>query len=153
MERVTVTIEPDLLAAVDAMAAARGYVGRSEAVRDLLRRGLAEDAGQHEPQTPCIATLTFVAEHAIRDLPQRIAETQSRHHDLVVTQNQVPLDHDATLHMLVLRGPLVEVRDMADALTTQRGVRHGRLAVIPATITAEVHQHGHKARRHEHIAT
>ena len=39
MQRVTLTLDDDLLAALDAHSAHRGYHNRSEAVRDILRDG------------------------------------------------------------------------------------------------------------------
>ena len=40
MQRVTLTLDDDLLAALDALSARRGYHNRSEAVRDMLRDAL-----------------------------------------------------------------------------------------------------------------
>ena len=44
MQRITITIEDDLLAEIDAAAKARGYQNRSEIVRDLARAGLQQSA-------------------------------------------------------------------------------------------------------------
>ena len=44
MQRITITIEDDLLAEIDAAAEARGYQNRSEIIRDLARAGLQQDA-------------------------------------------------------------------------------------------------------------
>ena len=41
MQRVTITIDDDLLAAIDALAQRRGYQSRSEAMRDIVRSSLA----------------------------------------------------------------------------------------------------------------
>lgn len=41
MQRVTLTLDDDLLAALDALSARRGYHNRSEAVRDILRDALS----------------------------------------------------------------------------------------------------------------
>lgn len=46
MQRVTLTLDDDLLAALDAHSAHRGYHNRSEAVRDILR-----DALHHNPHS------------------------------------------------------------------------------------------------------
>jgi CopG family transcriptional regulator, nickel-responsive regulator len=42
MQRVTITIEDELLAEVDALVERRGYANRSEALRDLARAGLMQ---------------------------------------------------------------------------------------------------------------
>ena len=40
MQRVTITLDDDLMADLDRIIAARGYQNRSEAIRDLARSGL-----------------------------------------------------------------------------------------------------------------
>lgn len=150
MERVTITLEDALLAAVDARVAARGYASRSEAVRDLLRQALAgEAAGAAE--APCIATLSYVYDHGTRQLAQRITEAQHARHDLTVASLHVHLDHDACLEVAVLRGPAGAVRALADAVTAQRGVRHAALNLVPATVVEERHDHGFGPHRHSHL--
>ena len=44
MQRITITIEDDLLAEIDAAAKDRGYQNRSEIIRDLARAGLQQGA-------------------------------------------------------------------------------------------------------------
>ncbi len=92
---------------------------------------------------PAWATFSFVAEAGVRDLGQRLAEEQRARHDLVITQVQVPLDHEAALHTLVLRGRVREIHAFVDAIATQRGVRHDSLSIIPAQIEVVDHPHGH----------
>ncbi len=153
MQRITVTLDHELVEAVDRIAEVRCYAGRSEAMRDLLRRGLAEARRERDPDHACVATFTFVAEAGVRDLGQRLAEEQRARHDLVITQVQVPLDHEAALHTLVLRGRVREIHAFVDAIATQRGVRHDSLSIIPARIEVVDHPHGHTPHPHEHIRT
>jgi len=49
MQRVTLSLDDDLLADVDALIQARGYQNRSEAVRDLVRAGLQDAAASSAP--------------------------------------------------------------------------------------------------------
>jgi CopG family nickel-responsive transcriptional regulator len=150
MERVTITLEDDLLAAVDARVAARGYASRSEAVRDLLRQALAREAAA-KAEAPCIATLSYVYDHNARHLAQRITEAQHARHDLAVASMHVHLDHDACLEVAVLRGPAGAVRALADSITAQRGVRHFALNLVPAELVEEQHDHGSGQHRHTHL--
>lgn len=148
MQRITITIDDELLALVDALVAQRGYASRSEAMRDLLR-----DAAKREapPETPCIATLSYVYDHAVRDLPRRLAEAQHAQHDLSVASLHVHLDHDACLEVAVLRGASGAVRRFADTVTSQRGVRHHALHMVPARVEEARHDHGAGAHRHPHV--
>ena len=55
MQRITITIEDDLLAEIDAAEKARGYQNRSEIIRDLARAGLRQSAENAETSGPCVA--------------------------------------------------------------------------------------------------
>jgi len=68
MQRITVTIEDELLAEIDAAAEARGYQNRSEIIRDLARAGLQQSAEDAAPSGQCVAALVYVYDHASRDL-------------------------------------------------------------------------------------
>lgn len=148
MKRITITIDDELLEAVDALVARKGYAGRSEAVRDLVR-----DAAKREAplEAPCIATLSYVYDHGVRGMAQRLAAAQHAHHDLGVASLQVHLDHESRLEVAVLRGPSGAVRRFADLVTSQRGVRHQALHIVPARIEEARHDHGAGMHPHLHI--
>lgn len=134
MERVTITIEADLLAEVDALVSSRGYQNRSEALRDLARAGL-QRAEPPAPDAPCVAALVFVYDHARRDLPNRLAHEFHDHHDLAVSTLHVHLDAGSCLEVAVLRGAARDLRHMADHVIAERGVRYGQLVLLPETVT------------------
>lgn len=149
MERITITIDDDLLADVDALAAARGYTSRSEAIREMLR-GAAKHEYLANGATTCVATLTYVYNHTLRNLPQRLADMQHEHHDLSIATTHVPFGHEDCLAVAVLRGSATAVQRHADTLTAQRGVRHASLHLIP--VQGEEHEHSHDGSVHRHGA-
>jgi CopG family transcriptional regulator, nickel-responsive regulator len=148
VERITITIDEELLAAIDALVARKGYASRSEAVRDLVRDAAKRDTA---PEAPCIATLSYVYDHAVRGLAQRLAQEQHAHHDLGVANLQVHLDHDSRLEVAVLRGPSGAIRRFANLVTSQRGVRHHALHLVPARVEEARHDHGAGLHRHLHV--
>jgi len=105
MQRITITIEDDLLAEIDTAAKARGYQNRSEIIRDLARAGLQQSAEDTAPSGQCVAALVYVYDHAARDLSKRLVQTFHGHHDLSLATLHVHLDHDSCLEVSVLRGP------------------------------------------------
>lgn len=133
MQRITITIEDELLAWVDQVMRQRGYPSRSEAVRDLVRESLGREAAAADGAGTCVATLTYVYDHERRDLARRLTHVQHDRHDLNVATLHVHLHHDTCLEVAVLKGPLAAVQELADAVVTQRGVRHGHLHVVPGT--------------------
>ncbi|CAM3309001.1 nickel-responsive transcriptional regulator NikR [Paracoccus nototheniae] len=136
MQRVTMTIEDDQLAALDAYAGQRGYASRSEAMRDVLA-GVQMAATDADSDATCIATLTYLFDHDIRDLTRRLATQAHSHHHLQLSTLHVHITHDDCLEVVVLRGTVGQVRRMADAILTQKGVRMGQLHVMPLPVGSE----------------
>jgi CopG family nickel-responsive transcriptional regulator len=145
VERVTISIDAELLAFVDGLSAAKGYGSRSEAIRDILRK-VARTEAQADPDAPCFATLAYVFDHETRDLARRLTNQQHDHHDLSVATLHVHLDQHECLEVAVLRGTSGAVREFADGLVSQRGVRHGHLHLLPEA-SPPPHDQGH---HHEH---
>ena len=69
MQRVTITIDDDLMAELDRIIESRGYQNRSEAIRDLARAGIREAAETLDGERDCVAALVYVYDHAARQLP------------------------------------------------------------------------------------
>lgn len=130
MQRITVTLEDDLLAELDAVTFGRGYGSRSEALRDLVRDALRrrpEPAGRSSGY----GALSYVYDHGVRDLARRLTSEQHDHHHLTVASLHVHLDHDTCLEVAVLKGAAGDLQALADVMTSQRGVRFGNLHLIP----------------------
>lgn len=130
MQRITITIDDDLLAEIDAAAAQRGYQNRSEIIRDLARAGLQETA-QESPKGRCAAALVYVYDHHARELSHRLTENFHHHHDLTVATLHVHLDDHHCMEVSALTGPGDAIRHLSDHVIAERGVRYGRLVVIP----------------------
>jgi CopG family transcriptional regulator, nickel-responsive regulator len=130
MQRITISIDDDLLDTIDALARRRGYASRSEALRDIVREAITREpsAGGTEP---CIATLSYIYEHETRELARRLTTAQHHHHDLSVATLHVHVSERDCLEVAVLKGDVEAVRHFADEVTTQRGVRLSNLYVMP----------------------
>src|SRR5215472_14264982 len=150
MQRLTVTIDDDLVAEVDDFIAHRGYANRSEAFRDLLRSGLEQSGSSTSGNRACIATLSYVYDHAARELPKRLTKDFHEHHDLAQATLHVHIDHDSCLEVTVLKGRGAEVKAFADHVIAERGVRHGHVVMMPIEPHDghdHAHPHGVKGRR------
>jgi CopG family nickel-responsive transcriptional regulator len=152
MQRVTVTLDDDLVGEIDRLVATKGYPNRSEAIRDLARAGLQEAEASRAQAPDCVAALVYVYDHTRRELAKRLTEAFHDHHDLSVCTMHVHLDHDACLEIAVLRGATGDVTHMAEHVIAERGVRYGRLVTVPADMTTEGHTHGGDRRTpHVHV--
>jgi CopG family transcriptional regulator, nickel-responsive regulator len=144
MQRVTITLDDDLMADIDRLIAARGYQNRSEAIRDLARSGLVAAGAATAGESPCTAALVYVYDHEARELPKRLTRDFHAHHDLTRATMHVHLDAHNCMEVAVLAGAGADVQAFADHVIAERGVRHGQLVVVPR-------EHGgHEHIGHEH---
>lgn len=147
MDRFTISLDEQLAADFDQLIKERGYTTRSEAVRDILRRQLQESADKRSTQGSCVANLSYVYNHHERELSERLTRIQHAHHDLTVSTMHAHLDHDQCIEAVLLKGPVKRVREFADELIAERGVRHGALNLIHVDLTP-AHTHGGSTHRH-----
>jgi CopG family transcriptional regulator, nickel-responsive regulator len=152
MQRITITLDEELVAALDRTVAACGYQNRSEALRDLARAGMAQVQEDTDDSRAAVAALAYVYDHRERELAKRLTGSFHDRHDLSVASMHVHLDHDSCLEVAVLKGAMREVRDFARHVIAERGVRHGRLVTVPVEFENQNHAHGAEpSRRHLHV--
>ncbi|MBT3360281.1 MAG: nickel-responsive transcriptional regulator NikR [Rhodospirillales bacterium] len=142
MERITITLDDELLVQFDEFMARKGYLNRSEAFRDVVREKLEGERLESGVATHCIGCLTYIFDHQERELSRRLTQSQHDHHDLSLSTLHVHLDHDTCLEAMILRGPTEDVRNFSNAVIAQRGVRHGNLHIVPADVSLDGHAHG-----------
>jgi len=149
MERITMSIDEELARAFDEMIEARGYTSRSEAMRDLLRREVDAFRVKESARTQCVAALSYVYNHHVRDLSERLNAAQHDHHSLVMSTTHVHLDHEHCFENVFLKGPTNVVRAFADKIRAERGVSYGSINLITVEsgddhrLAAPHQHHGH----------
>jgi CopG family nickel-responsive transcriptional regulator len=130
VDRFTVSLDTELLAAFDRFIADRGYENRSEAVRDMIRDLLVADrlaTGREE----VAAFLTFVCDHRLGDAFKRMRGLLRANAEMVSGWLNLPLDDHHDAMAVAFRGPSDRVRAAAEQVQALRGVSHGRLSAVP----------------------
>lgn len=156
MQRFTISLDEALALQFDALIAAKGYINRSEAVRDLIRSQMDATHLKAAKSRWCVATISYVVDHHDRTVAERVQSLHHDHHDLVITSQHILLDHDHRLETVVLRGLTQEVQALAQLLIALRGVRHGSIHVVPLSDAGHKHTHPHThphSGTHSHLAS
>jgi CopG family nickel-responsive transcriptional regulator len=149
MQRVTITLDDELMTELDQIIAARGYQNRSEAIRDLARSGIRQAAGALGKTRDCVAALVYVYDHNARQLSKRLADTFHDHHELSLASMHAHLDQESCMEVTILRGKTDKVQHFAEHVIAERGVRHGRLVLVPTDLMIKPHSHdGEGHHRH-----
>jgi CopG family nickel-responsive transcriptional regulator len=132
IERIGISLEPDLLAQFDRLIAEQGYENRSEAVRDLIRDALVQrEWSQSKGPGERVGVAVLVYDHDSSSLAQKLAHIQHENHRAVVSALHVHMDEHNCLEVLVLRGEGRDVVTMGEGLVSTKGVKYGKL--VPAT--------------------
>mgnify|MGYP003585831081 FL=1 len=156
MQRFTISLDDDLAEQFDALIAAKGYVNRSEAVRDLIRSRLGSsspDAQSMDVKAKwCVANVSYVYDHHDQTVTMRVLDLQHQHHDLVMSSVRTHLDHHHCIETTVLRGGVKQVRALADQLVALKGVRHGQVHLVLLDSDHKQHRHAHGGSAHTHLS-
>ena len=150
MERFTISMDEQLFEHFDKLSHARGYVNRSEAIRDLVREYLETARMQKDNKGYCIATLSYIYNHHERDLASQVTSAHHHHHDLTLSSMHVHMDHENCLEVVILRGIIEDVRRFANQIIATNGVRHGKLHIVPIELAQGNHNHTHSSVSHMH---
>jgi CopG family nickel-responsive transcriptional regulator len=129
MQRITISLDDEIAATLDAYVAQSGYANRSEALRDLIREAVSRRAATAAGQT-CLGVLSYLYDHERRDLAHRLTRTHHHHHVLNLSTLHLHLDPHSCLEVAVLRGTAGELAQLADQVRAERGVRLGDLRLI-----------------------
>lgn len=131
MQRITITVDDDLMADLDALIALKGYANRSEAVRDLVRSSIKETAIASDTMTECVGVLSYVYRHEARDLAKKLTTSHHEQHHMSVASLHVHMNEDLCLEVSLLRGEVKAVKQFANSIISQRAVVYGDVSIIP----------------------
>ena len=133
LERIGVALDKELLSKFDKLIDKQGYQSRSEAIRDLVRRQLSEERLQ-SPKARAVAAVFLVYDHHSTKLSESLIDVQHTHtlgsSLQVISSLHVHLDAHDCLEIIVFRGRVGEIREVADSILSMKGVKLGRVNVV-----------------------
>ena len=132
--RFGVSVDSNLLEKFDDMNKSKGYRNRSEAIRDLIRERLVtEEWAQTGHET--VGVFSIVYDHHQNELSQVLNTLQHNYLDIIVSSTHIHIDHHNCLEVIILKGESSRIRDITNRLSTERGIKHGKL-IMTSTGTA-----------------
>ena len=141
--RFSVSLEDDLLEQFDRYCKAEHFATRSEAIRQLLRDKLTQNAWQSDSKDAA-GTLTLVYDHHKAQLRDHLTALQHDNTDLVISTLHAHLTHDLCLEVIVLRGPAGLLRSVAAEITGLKGIYKGELVMASGAHHEHPHPHEHE---------
>lgn len=133
VSRISISLPEDLLLALDAMVAERGFASRSQAINDMLYRSLTDHRSQAGSEI-MVGIVTLFYDNSVPGLQKQLADLQFRHIDEVISSLHVHLAHNQTMEVVLVQGPAGKLREIADRMITRRGILSGKMQLIAAVI-------------------
>ena len=138
--RIGVSLEPELLKAFDESISKKGYVSRSEALRDLVRDSLAENSWKND-DTEMVGVLIVVIDLRVTNVLEKVDAIYRNHSSVFMYSSSVPVDNFSKMDVITACGKLHDLRDLLADVISIKGVLRGKLASITPG-SCNVHQIG-----------
>ena len=136
MNKVTrfgVSIDDKLLNRFDSLISEKGYVNRSEAIRDLIRDMLVTEEIS-DLKTEVMGTLIMIYSHDTREISDTLNELQHNYYKNIVSTLHVHIDEHNCIEILLIKGKAKTVQSIADQLLATKNVKHGKLTLTPTGV-------------------
>ncbi|MEN8127403.1 MAG: nickel-responsive transcriptional regulator NikR [Planctomycetota bacterium] len=132
IERVGVSLDKDLLEQFDELIGGQGYTNRSEAIRDLIRERLSKEQ-LAKPTAKAVAGIFLVYDHHQSALTDKLMKLQHSHLLHVIASTHIHLDHHNCLEIIILKGKVKEIEELANQMAALKGVKLSKTSMISVT--------------------
>ena len=148
MVRTGVSLEPSLLALLDRWVEERNSPSRSDAIRALIRKELA-DRTLSDPNSDALGVVALLYRHDTPNVLRRLTAAEHRWGEHIRSTTHVHLEGDACAEVVLLLGRRREIEKAAEDLRGVKGVMDGGwLVTAPAVAGGRTgHHHPHGGRK------
>ena len=138
--RIGVSLEPELLSSFDNAISKKGYVSRSEAIRDLVRDSLSESTWKNDEEE-VIGVFIILVDLRVTSVLEKVDRNYRDHANLFSHVTSMLVDDYSKMDIVVASGKLHLLREFLADLTSIKGVLRGKLVSITPG-SCNVHQIG-----------
>ena len=143
--RFSISLEPALLKLLDGWVKERNSESRSDAVRALIRKELAEQE-LGDPDADAVACLMLLYRHETPSVLERVTAAEHRWGAHIRSSSHIHLEGGSCMQILGIAGKRSEVIAAAEDLRGIRGIAFGRFAIGTPAVAggATGHRHPHQ---------
>ncbi|WP_455496596.1 nickel-responsive transcriptional regulator NikR [Coprobacter sp.] len=130
LKRFGVSLDEDLLESLDLFVINNGFTNRSQAIRFLVEKNIAETKWLCNHIVA--GTIIIMYDQRKKDISARIEEVQQVYQNLILSSSQYYLNTNFCLHIATVRGEAYKLTEFSDKLITIKGIKHGKLVMSRA---------------------
>ncbi|MDF9829814.1 nickel-responsive transcriptional regulator NikR [Parabacteroides sp. PF5-6] len=130
LKRFGVSLEDDLLESLDNYVQENGFSNRSQAIRFLVEKNVAEQKWQCNHIVA--GTTILMYDQKKKEIVSRITDIEQQYQDAVLSSSQYYINQNFCLHIVTVMGEAHRLTELSDRLIAIRGIKHGKLVMSRA---------------------
>lgn len=128
--RFGVSLEEDLLKALDDFVSDNRYANRSQAIRQLIEKNLVEEKWKCDNIVAGAVVLVF--NNQKKDILKKSSEIQFEYSDVILSVQGFYLNEQSYLEIIAVKGPSKTLTEVSEKLISIKGIQHGKLVMSKA---------------------
>lgn len=128
--RFGVSLEEELLEALDLYVKENKFPNRSQAIRHLIEKNLVEKKWQCNHIVAGAIVLMY--DHHKKDVINKLTDVQHDFYDVILSSQHFHLNHNNCLEIIAVKGEAIRLTELADKLISIKGMLHGKLVMSKA---------------------
>jgi len=130
VSRFGVSLDEELLRALDAYVSNNGFANRSQAIRHLIEKNMVEEKWKCDNIVAGAIVLVFNNEKS--EILKKLSEIQVEYQDVVLSSQDFFLNKLNHLQIVAVKGPSKRLTEISDKLIGIKGIQHGKLVMSKA---------------------
>ena len=123
--RFGVSLESELLEALDAYVLDNKFPNRSQAIRHLIEKNLVEK--KWKCNNIVAGAITLIYEHNKHETQQRLSEIKKNATAEILSIQSFYISDEKMLEIIAVKGPSHKLTELSDAFIAIKGIDHGKL--------------------------
>jgi len=130
LARFGVSLDEELLKALDSFVIENNMPNRSQAIRHLVEENLVEKKW-HSNRIVAGAVI-MLYDHHKGDVTTKSNDIQHKYFDVILSSQHFHLNHDTCLEIIAVKGKAKRLTELSDKLIGLKGIIHGKLVMSRA---------------------
>lgn len=127
LARFGVSIEKDLLKALDDFVIENRFPNRSQAIRQLIEQNLVVEKWQCNQVVAGAVMMLY--DHHKKDVTTKLNEIQHEYYNVILSSQHFHLSLDICLEIIAVKGTANRLTELSDKLIGIKGIIHGKLVM------------------------
>lgn len=128
--RFGVSLEKELLEALDNYASDNHFTNRSQAIRNLINNNIVTNKWQCN--NIVAGSITLVYNHHKRDLLNNLTDLEHDYSYVILSSQHFHLEKNLCMEIIAVKGKAITLTELADKLIAVKGIQHGKLTMSRA---------------------